>query len=72
MADSVVQEVAEGVTHLHLDEVTGEKVSKTELKRRLKLRDQQEKRQQKAAAAPAKAEKKRPAEDDESNLTPNV
>lgn len=73
MADSGAQEVAESVTNLHLDDVTGEKVSKTELKRRLKLRDQQEKRQQKAAAAaPAKAEKKRPAEDDESNLTPNV
>ena len=72
MADKATQKAAEGVANLHLDEVTGEKVSKTELKRRQKLRAQEEKKQQRAAAAPAQAEKKRPAENDESNLTPNV
>ena len=72
MADSATPSVTEGVANLHLDEVTGEKVSKTELKRRQKLRAQDEKKQQRAAAAPPKAENKRPAEDDESNLTPNV
>jgi lysyl-tRNA synthetase, class II len=72
MADSTAHEAAEGVANLHLDDVTGEKVSKTELKRRQKLRAQEEKKQQRAAAAPPKAEKKRPAEDDESNLTPSV
>lgn len=72
MADSAAQEATEGVANLHLDEVTGERVSKTEYKKRQKLRLQEGKKQQRAAAAPPKAEKKRPAEDDESNLTPNV
>lgn len=72
MADTAAPGATEGVANLHLDEVTGEKISKTELKRRQKLRAQDEKKQQRAAAAPAKTEKKKPAEDDESNLTPNV
>jgi lysyl-tRNA synthetase, class II len=72
MADSAAHEAAEGLANLHLDDVTGERISKSELKRRQKLRAQEEKKQQRAAAAPAKTEKKRPAEDDESNLTPNV
>ncbi len=72
MADSSAQEATEGVANLHLDEVTGERVSKTELKRRKKGRAQEEKKQQQAANAPPQTEKKRPAEDDESNLTPNV
>ncbi len=72
MADSRANEAAEGVANLHLDDVTGERISKTELKRRQKLRAQEEKKQQRASAAPPKAEKKRHAEDDESNLTPNV
>jgi lysyl-tRNA synthetase, class II len=72
MADDA-QQVADDVTKLHLDEATGERVSKSELKKRQKLRAQEEKKQQRAAAAPpkAKSEKKKP-EDDESNLTPNV
>ncbi|ERF77051.1 Lysine--tRNA ligase [Endocarpon pusillum Z07020] len=70
MADSA-NEVTENVANLHLDEVTGERISKTELKKRQKLRAQEERKQQRAAATPAKTEKKRPAEDDESNLTPN-
>jgi lysyl-tRNA synthetase, class II len=74
MADEAVHQIADDVTKLHLDEVTGEKVSKSELKKRQKLRAQEEKKQQRAAAAPpkAKTEKKKSAEDDESNLTPNV
>ena len=72
MADSATNEVSETVANLHLDEVTGERISKTELKKRQKLRAQEERKQQRAAATPAKTEKKRPAEDDESNLTPNV
>lgn len=72
MTDSAAQQVTENVANLHLDEATGERISKTELKRRQKLRAQEEKKQQRAAAAPPKAEKKKPAEDDESNLTPNV
>ena len=72
MSDNTTHEAAEGVANLHLDELTGERVSKTELKRRQKLRAQEEKKQQRAAAAPPKAEKKRATENDESNLTPNV
>ena len=68
----MAHEVTESVANLHLDEVTGERISKTEFKRRQKLRAQEERRQQRTAAATANAGNKRPAEDDESNLTPNV
>ncbi|KAK7517648.1 lysyl-tRNA synthetase [Phyllosticta citriasiana] len=59
--------------NLLLDEVTGERVSKTELKRRQKQREKDAKKAEKAAAAPPKAqkEKKSSAEDDEKELTPN-
>jgi len=74
MADEAAHQVVDDVTKLHLDEATGEKVSKSELKKRQKLRAQEEKKQQRAAAAPPKPmpEKKKSTEDDESNLTPNV
>ncbi len=72
MANPVANEVTENIANLHLDEATGERISKSELKRRQKLRAQEEKKQQRAAAAPAKTEKKTSAEDDESNLSPNV
>jgi lysyl-tRNA synthetase, class II len=73
MADSATNGSLEQATaNLHLDEVTGEKVSKSELKKRQKQRQQEEKKREKAAAAPPKAEKKTSAEVDESNLTPNV
>ena len=73
MADSgPAQEVEAAVANLHLDEVTGEKVSKSELKKRQKLRHLEEKKKEKAAAAPPKAEKKDSAEDAEKDLTPNV
>jgi hypothetical protein len=72
MADNGAHGVAEGVANLHLDDVTGERVSKSELKRRQKLRAQEEKKQQRAAAASPNTERKRPAEDDESSLAPNV
>ena len=59
--------------NLHLDEVSGEKVSKTELKKRQKQRDNEKRKLERAAAAPPKAEKKKvSAEEEESNLTPNV
>lgn len=73
MADSgPAKEVEAGVANLHLDEVTGEKVSKSELKKRQKQRQTEEKKREKAAAAPPKAEKKVSAEEAESELTPNV
>jgi hypothetical protein len=74
MADAngtLVQDTAS----LHLDEVTGERVSKSELKKRQKQRQLEEKKAAKAAAAPPKQEKKKTVgseELDESNLNPNV
>jgi len=58
--------------NLHLDEVTGERVSKSELKKRVKQRENEARKQQKAAAAPPQAQRKTSAEDSESNLNPNV
>lgn len=71
---------ADAVANLHVDDVTGEKISKSELKRRQKARAIEKKKSEKAATAPVKddkgvplkAEKKGAAEDDESNLTPSV
>lgn len=72
MADANTS-LAQDAANLHLDEVTGEKVSKSELKKRQKQRQLEEKKKEKAAAAPPKAEKKTTsAEMDESNLNPNV
>ncbi|KAL3421750.1 lysyl-trna synthetase [Phlyctema vagabunda] len=64
---------AEQLANLHLDEVTGEKVSKSELKKRQKLRQKEEEKAKKAAAAPPKAApaKKSNAEADEKELNPN-
>lgn len=72
MEDSVNAQLGEQTANLHLDEVTGEKVSKSELKKRQRQRDNEKKKQEKAAAAPPKAVKKVSAEEEESNLTPNV
>lgn len=62
------------VANLHLDEVTGERVSKSELKKRQKQRDAERRKAEKAAAAPPKpaASKPKDGEMDESNLTANV
>lgn len=72
MADNQVKEVESSVANLLLDEATGEKVSKTELKKRQKLREKESKKKEKVAAAPPKPEKKMSAEEEEANLTPNV
>ncbi|KAL1966976.1 hypothetical protein VTN77DRAFT_3720 [Rasamsonia byssochlamydoides] len=72
MTDSAgVKEAEAGMANLVLDEVTGEKVSKSELKRRQKAREKEAKKKEKEAAAPPKPEKKVSAEEEESNLTPN-
>jgi lysyl-tRNA synthetase, class II len=65
---------ADQLQNLHLDEVTGERVSKSELKKRQKARAQEEKKKEKAAKAPPKPtpEKKLSAEDEESELSANV
>lgn len=73
MADqNAAEQAGDALANLHLDEVTGERVSKSELKKRLKQRATEEKKKGKAAAAPPKAERNTSAEVDESNLTPNV
>ena len=65
--------LAQDTANLHLDEVTGERVSKSELKKRQKHRQQEEKKKERAAAAPPKTEKKKTGDEiDESNLNPNV
>ncbi|KAH8705021.1 lysyl-tRNA synthetase [Talaromyces proteolyticus] len=69
MADSGVKEAEAGVANLILDEVTGEKVSKSELKRRQKNREREAKKKEKEATAPPKAEKKKSDEEDELNLS---
>ncbi|GKZ25783.1 lysyl-tRNA synthetase [Aspergillus brasiliensis] len=72
MADNnAVKEAEVSMANLLLDEVTGEKVSKSELKRRQKMREKEAKKKEKEAAAPPKPEKKTSAEDEEANLTPN-
>ncbi|KAL6950118.1 lysyl-tRNA synthetase [Hanseniaspora vineae] len=48
------EQVAEQVANLHLDEVTGERVSKSELKKRIKQRQKEAEKAKKAAAAPPK------------------
>lgn len=74
MADAPAAPIEEQVANLHLDEVTGEKVSKSELKKRQKQRQKEEEKRKKEAAAPPKPvkEKKTDAEADEKELNPNV
>ena len=55
-----VKAAAEGVANLHLDEATGEMVSKSELKKRIKQRQVEAKKAaKKAAAQPKPASKKK-------------
>lgn len=60
------------LANLVLDEVTGEKVSKSEFKRRQKQRQKEDEKKQKAAAAPPKPVKKESGEAEEKDLNPNV
>ncbi len=75
MADSTAAPAppTEEVANLHLDEVTGERVSKTELKKRQKQRQKEAEKAAKAAAAPAKAsgKPKNAAGEEEKDLNPN-
>lgn len=76
MADSAPAPAppTEEVANLHLDEVTGEKVSKTELKKRQKQRQKEAEKAKKAAAAPPKASSGKPknaAGQEEADLNPN-
>lgn len=60
---------AESAVNLHKDEVTGEMVSKSELKKRTKQREQEKKKQEKAAKNPVPS---RPKKEAEVELNPNV
>lgn len=71
MADATTG-IAQDTANLHLDEVTGERVSKSELKKRQKLREQERKKAERAAAATPRPERTTNSEVDESNLNPNV
>lgn len=72
MADSSAP--TEATANLHLDEVTGERISKSELKKRQKQREKEKAKAQREAAAPPKpvAVKKSNAEAEEKELNPNV
>jgi hypothetical protein len=63
---------AEGLANLHLDEVTGERVSKTELKKRKKQREVEEKKKAAQAAAPPKPVAAAKTKEDEVELDPSV
>ncbi|KIW73412.1 lysine-tRNA ligase [Phialophora macrospora] len=56
------ESIAHDTANLHLDEVTGERVSKSELKKRQKQRQLEEKKRERAAAAPPKAAAKKEAD----------
>lgn len=74
--DAGVDAAAAAVSKMHLDEVTGEMISKTELKKRQKAREREAAKKEKAeksGAPPAGAGKKAAgnAEAAEKDLTPN-
>ncbi|KAH8173635.1 tRNA synthetases class II (D, K and n) domain-containing protein [Sarocladium implicatum] len=73
-APAAVDAVADAAAKLHLDEVTGEMISKSELKKRQKNRQKEAEKKQKAeklAASGAPAPKPKSTEDSEKDLTPN-
>jgi len=74
-AGASADQVAAGVEKLHLDESTGEMVSKSELKKRIKAREKEAKKKAAATAAgpatTAAAPKAANAEAGEHELTPN-
>jgi hypothetical protein len=71
--EPAVAEAAAAVAKLHLDEVTGEMISKTELKKRQKQREKEAAKKEKAAAnpKPQAAAGNKSAEAAEKELTPN-
>ena len=73
MADpNAVQEAEASVAKLLLDDVTGEKVSKSELKKRQKNREREAKKKEKGTTAPPKPKKAVSAEEEEANLDAHV
>lgn len=74
-AGDAVADATAAVSKLHLDEVTGEMISKTELKKRQKAREKEAAKKEKEAAnkdkKPAQAAGNKNAEAAEKELTPN-
>ena len=70
MADSGVAQNAANMQNLHLDEVTGERVSKSELKKRIKARELEEKRRNRPTVGPPTS--RASGDDLLSDLNPNV
>ncbi|KAK7956726.1 lysyl-tRNA synthetase [Apiospora aurea] len=68
-AATPVDQVAADVGKLHLDEVTGEMISKSELKKRQKKREKDAQKEEKQKSQPAQKKKENAV--DESQLTPN-
>ena len=58
----------EAQIELHLDEATGERVSKTELKKRIKAREKENKKSERLASRPAPIQKKAHAENEEKEV----
>jgi len=72
MADTnPADQAADGVAKLYLDEVTGEHVSKTELKKRTKTRERDAAKKEKAASKGPAPTSQKSAESAEKDLTPN-
>jgi lysyl-tRNA synthetase class 2 len=70
MAELQQPQAAENADNLHTDPVTGEKISKTELKRRQKQREKDEKKKEKEASLPARPKNEKKTDVEE--LNPNV
>jgi lysyl-tRNA synthetase class 2 len=68
---SAGDQAAEAVGKLHLDDVTGEMISKTELKKRQKTREREAAKKEKQAAKGPAPQSKKSAEAQEKDLTPN-
>ncbi|GME87156.1 hypothetical protein B5S28_g4888 [[Candida] boidinii] len=71
MSEKEVQQVEETLQKTYLDDVTGEQVSKSELKKRKKLRELEIKKAEKAKNAAATAPKVSKKTDELANLNPN-
>ncbi|ODQ83100.1 hypothetical protein BABINDRAFT_80844 [Babjeviella inositovora NRRL Y-12698] len=71
MSTAEVNQVADEVAKLYLDDTTGEMVSKTELKKRTKARINEAKKAEKAAKAALTAPKVTKKKDEMADLSPN-
>jgi lysyl-tRNA synthetase class 2 len=63
---------AESADNLHKDPVTGEMISKSELKRRQKQRERDEKKREREANLPARPKKEGKKDEPAEELNPNV